>query len=91
MSDPEIKILVIDDFDFARKVRGQNEARLDFAHLCIYKIIGQTSATYYRRYLEHTIAHYPKEEVEKWLLGNLNDDGNLFLDQVVTVKGEHNE
>lgn len=86
MSDPQIKILIIDDFDFARKERGSDNVRLKFAHLCIYKIISQGAVTYYRRYLDDTVAHGGVEEVEKWLLRNLNDEGNVFLDQV-TVKG----
>ena len=81
----QIKILCLDDFDIARKAREGDGRRVQFGHLCIYKILGEKSATYFRRYIDHLVAHLPESEIEKWLLRNQHDEGNFLFDQVDTA------
>jgi hypothetical protein len=80
-----VKILRIDDFDAHGKARqgvGANRRRVFYGHLCIYKIFSAKSATYYRYYIDHEVAHLPEHDLEKWLLRHLKDDENLLIDQV---------
>jgi hypothetical protein len=78
-----IKILLIDDYDVGRKARyGPDQRRVHFPHLCIYKIHGSKSATYYRRYISQDVAHDTEQAVEKWLLRHMKDEENLMIDQV---------
>jgi hypothetical protein len=76
---PQIKILRMHEFDEHTKVREADGRRLQFAHLCIYKIVG--TGAYYIRYVDHTVAHLSEGEQEKWLLRHMKDKANELLDQ----------
>lgn len=78
-----LKILQIDDFEAGRKARyGPENRRVQFGHLCIYKISGAQSVTYYRRYLDQSIAHDSEAQIEKWLQIHMKDKENLLIDQI---------
>jgi hypothetical protein len=88
LNEPEIKVLLIEDFNAAYKARDDLDVRIQYAHPCFYKTINGKVVTYYHRYLDEWVANMIEQapaEGKKWLLDHLGDKVNQVLDQVETA------